>query len=62
MTCNRSVVSSTNKTYLHDITDILLKMVLNTTILTLLEYMFLIFDIHVSQGDIYIPVYNNDPN
>jgi hypothetical protein len=30
VTCDRSVVSSTNKTDLHDITEILLKVALNT--------------------------------
>jgi hypothetical protein len=30
VTCDRSVVSSTNKTDSHDITEILLKVVLNT--------------------------------
>jgi hypothetical protein len=34
MTCDRSVVFSTNKTHHHDITEILLKVVLNTITLT----------------------------
>ena len=34
VTCRRSVVSSTNKTDLHDITEILLKMPLNTITIT----------------------------
>jgi hypothetical protein len=35
VTCARSLISSTNKTDLHDITEIVLKGALNTRILTL---------------------------
>jgi hypothetical protein len=46
VTCDRSVVSSTNKIDCHDITEILLKVVLNTIALTLLFCIVSIILIH----------------
>ena len=42
MTCDRSVVSSTNKTDCHDITEILMKVALNTINLNLLLKLYFV--------------------
>jgi hypothetical protein len=61
---NEEVVSSTNKTDWHDITEILLKVALNTIILTIIlilkDKQLLWNTKHQSEGTVHIPLFYSD--